>query len=469
MKKFLPKSLRGQLLLVILLALVLAQGLSLFLFVDERSNAVRTVLGLEAAGRAANVVRLIDEAPVELYPAILRAANSPLVRFSVDASPIVDHLSHTDGDAVASRINSILGADMTAEIRVELHEQTAVLPPMPGMVGEMTGMHQAMMGGQVTSVEMQISIGLKTGQWLNVSTRFHRPPLQWAWIQATTFLVTALLIAAALWFALNRLTGPLRELAIAADSLGRGDDVAPINPTGPSELVRLTSAFNEMQARLTRFVSERTRLLGALGHDLRSPLTGLRVRAEMVEDDETRDRLIATIIEMQEMVDSTLDFAHGMAVTEPVQNVQLSNFVGTLVNEVSETGGDVTAETKPDLMVRLRPNAMRRALRNVIENAVRYGKRADVRLEKSGSEARITVLDHGTGIPEADIERVFDPFVRLEESRSRDTGGAGLGLSIARTIIHAHGGEISLANQPGGGLAVTVTLPLAEAIEELKP
>lgn len=473
--RFAPRSLRGQLVLLLLAALIVAQGISLWLFFDERGMAVRAALGLEAAARAANVARLIEEAPESLHASILRAADSPLVRFSLDPVPAVDHVNHTDGGAVASRIRALLNEADGRDIRVEVHEMEPVPPPgvpgmtmpgmtMPGMFRGMAERHHAMMGHRSTSVEMQLSIALQGGNWLNVATRFHRPPLQWAWVSAVTFALTAALIVAVVWFALSRLTGPLRRLAAAADRLGLGEDVTEIAPTGPEELRRLTTAFNAMQARLTRMIAERTRMLAALGHDLRSPLTAMRVRVELVDDDETRERLIATLDEMQEMVEATLAFARGMASTEPAETVDPAEFLRALLDDIAETGGTVTLEAVPGSALSLRPHALRRALRNVIDNALRYGGQAAVRLEWVGDRARITVADDGPGIPESELERVFEPFVRLEASRSRETGGSGLGLAIARTIINAHGGDIRLANRPEGGLTATIDLPIDGAL-----
>jgi hypothetical protein len=212
MTRFAPSSLRGQLVLLILAALILAQGISLWLFFDERGMAVRAALGLEAAGRAANVARLIEEAPESLHASILRAADSPLVRFSLDPAPAVDHVNHADGGAVAARIRALLNEAAERAIRVEVHELEPAPPPgvpgmtmpgmtMPGMFRGMAERHHAMMGHRPTSVEMQLSIALRGGEWLNVATRFHRPPLQWAWASAVTFGLTASLIVAVIWFA----------------------------------------------------------------------------------------------------------------------------------------------------------------------------------------------------------------------------------------------------------------------------
>lgn len=459
----LPRTLRGQLVLVILATFLVVQGISLWLFVDERRLAVRAALGLEAASRAANVVRLLEATPADLRQDILMAASSPLARFQVAPEALVDHESHDMNGNVADQVRALLPPDPNRTIRVELHE---VSPAGPGPGArppmEMRQMHENMMTGNLSSMELRLSISLTGGGWLNVSTRFHRPPIQWPWGSVLSYALTTLAIMAVVWLTLSRLTGPLRRLSIAAERLGRGEAVEELPETGPEEVRRLTEAFNRMQARLTRFISERTRLLAALGHDLRSPLTAMRVRAEMVEDTETRERLTAIVTEMQEMVDSTLSFARGMVSDEETQSVALVPFLTQLAEEMSALGSGISVTTADDLHARIKPVAIRRALRNLLENAQRYAGGAELSLARDGDMARICVRDRGPGIPDADLKRVLDPFVRVEKSRNKETGGTGLGLSIASTIIHAHGGEITLENAPGGGLVACVTLPLQE-------
>jgi signal transduction histidine kinase len=451
-------SLRVQLILVVVAALAMAQVVSLFLFADERSLAIRAALGFEAAGRAANVVRLIEEAPPDLHASILRAANSPLVRFDLAPAASVQHTDHSDGGIVEARIRTLLGDSYSRDIRVELHQVEGQLMPLPNLSREMTEMHMAMMQGELTAVEMNLSIALSGGRWLNVGTRFERPPIQWPLYSMMTFALSAgLLMLVVIWFVMTRLTGPLRRVSRAADSLGRGEDVAEIPLTGPTEVRDLARSFNRMQARLTRFVSERTRMLAALGHDLRTPLTNMRIRAEMVDDDETRDSIVASVEEMQGMVEATLTFARGLVGTEEPELVDLRHYLDDLCIAMPETVALLGPE---GCELRLRPNAMRRALRNLVENALRYGDVARLDWHVASGELVLTVDDDGPGIPEDQLDKVFDPFFRLERSRSLETGGHGLGLSIARTIIQSHGGEVSLANRPEGGLRATVRLPL---------
>lgn len=465
MRALLPRTLRGQIIALIVVALAIAQALTLWLFVDQRALAVRSALAIEAADRAGSTARLLEDAPQDLRSEILQAASSSLVRFTIGPTPLVTGETGNAPNWIERRIRAVLATDDPRAVRVDLHTEQPRPPPRAGPApgqGQMHGMGQMRAPpGQppVSTTALDLSIALADGSWLNVTSRFRDPPYQWVWSEAVPFALTAGLLAIVLWFALARLTGPLRSLAGAADRLGRGEDVEPIAPTGPEEMRRLALSFNDMQARLDRFVRERTQLLGALGHDLRSPLTALRVRAEMVDDEETRERMIATIEEMREMVEATLAFSRGMAMNEPVETVSLAGFIGGLAREFDETGLAVTTGEIDDAELRIRPLSMRRALRNLIENAVRYGGRAAVSAKKQNGSVVIRIDDEGPGIDARELERVFEPFVRLETSRSRETGGVGLGLSIARAAVIAHGGGITLENHPEGGLRVTVTLP----------
>lgn len=439
---------------------MVAQAISLWLFVDERSLAVRAAIGAEAAARAANVALLIEEAPPELRTSILRAADSPLVRFEIAEEPTVDHLDHFDGGAVEARIRTLLGPIDPRDVRIELHKANSELVPMSDVESVEGHMHPKLMHNHFSAIEMTLSIELEDGQWLNVDTRFQRPPLQWPLMSTLSFGITsAIILAAVCWYLLSRLTYPLRRVSEAADRFGRGEISNLLPETGPREIQELTATFNQMQDRLTRFAADRTRIMAALGHDLRSPLTALRVRAELVDDEETKSAMISSIEEMQEMVERTLAFAKGMAVSEPFEEVNLDVFLVQLKHdmlnkfEFNESDGDI--------MLRVRPNALRRTLRNVIENAVRYGGNADVFVYKGHDMVTIEICDDGPGIPEEEIEEVFEPFFRLERSRSRETGGTGLGLSIARTLLRASGGDITLSNKPEGGIRARISLPIA--------
>lgn len=457
LRSLFPQSLGGQLLVMLLLALAITQGLGLLLLTDERNRAVRAALGLEAAGRAANVVLLLDNAPADLRPAILRAADSPLVRFEVGPGLEARHDS-AESDVVLRQIRQILG-EPDREVRADVHALSVVPVPMPdGMPAAMRPMHEAMMAGRTEPVELTLSIRLAGDDWLNVRTMFHRPGPQLSPQALLPLLMMAVAVALVAWWTTRRVVGPMRALAVGADRLGRGLDADPLPMKGPSEVRETTQAFNRMKDRLTRFVNERTQMLAALSHDLRSPLTAMRLRIEMLDESDDSIRLKALVEEMQAMVEATLEFARGVARAEPSAKVDLAALLGDLVGDV---GGDraTLAPSQPQLAT-IRPQALNRALRNLIDNAVRYGGVAKLTLNQEMEMAVITIADQGPGLPDNQLEAVFEPFMRLEGSRSRDTGGAGLGLAIARTIIQAHGGTVILRNLRGGGLEAVVHLPI---------
>jgi len=450
---------RTQIALLVVSVLFVAQVVGLWLFVDERSLAVQAAIGSEAAGRAANVARLIEGAPPELHDEIVAAATSPLVRFELGEGPSVTHTHHDENGAVEARIRALLNDGYSRDIRVEVHEIEQGLLPLPNLSPEMARMHAEMMQGTLAAIEMEVSIAIAGGRWLNVATRFEKPPIQWSWTSTLSFVLTsAVLLLAIFWFLLTRLTRPLNELAAAAEEFGRGGGEGTITPVGPSEVRNLTIAFNDMQARLARFVTDRTRMLAALAHDLRTPLTALRVRAEMVDDYETKEGISTSLDEMQDMVEATLAYARGVGQGEDLQRIDVAEYLSDIR---MGTHGGLELQMGPEAVMQIKPKAMRRALRNLIDNAQRYGQDPVLSWDVTGADVEIRIDDKGPGIPESHIADVFQPFQRIEQSRSLDTGGHGLGLSIARSIVLEHGGTIELLNRDEGGLRARIILPLA--------
>jgi signal transduction histidine kinase len=228
---------------------------------------------------------------------------------------------------------------------------------------------------------------------------------------------------------------------------------------GPREVRQAARAFNDMQEKLRRLIENRTRMLAAISHDLRTPITLLRLRAELIEGEEDRRKTLSTLDEMEKMIAATLAFARDDAETETRKVVDLAALVDAICTDLADAGGEVTCEAPEHLAYECAPTAMRRALTNLVDNALKYGKRATVRLAAESSHVVVTIEDEGPGIPENRLEDVFAPFVRVEESRNAETGGVGLGLSVARSVVHAHGGEISLENLDERGLRVRLILP----------
>jgi len=310
---------------------------------------------------------------------------------------------------------------------------------------------------------MIVAVGLEDGQWLRVNLHPGRRPWRGGPGAVGWLILTVVLVLAAAVWAAHRMTRPLRQLAQAADQFGVDVRAPPMAEDGPRELRRAARAFNRMQARLRRFVDDRTLMLAAISHDLRTVLTRLRLRAEFIDDGEQQGKAIADIDEMQAMLDETLSFARDDANNEKPIRADLSALLQSLCGAVVDMGGEAAFNGPEHVTIQGRPVALRRAFGNLIDNAIRYGGRAAVRLSLAQEEAVVEILDSGPGIAEEMRERVFRPFFRLESSRSRETGGTGLGLASARTVIHRHGGDISLHDGPEGGLLVRVSLPLDHA------
>ena len=266
-------------------------------------------------------------------------------------------------------------------------------------------------------------------------------------------------------YAMTRtITRPLAALATAADAVGRGTAIQPLKERGARELKRATRAFNAMQERLNRYLDSRTRVLAAMSHDLRTPITRLRLRVESIEDEALRTRCIEDLDEMTRMVRGALSVFRGLNDEEPSVPVDIDALLDELQRRYAEISATVAIEGRAAAPFTGKPLALKRCLGNLVDNALQYGERATIAVTDSAEELRIRVLDDGPGIPAAELERVFEPFYRLESSRNRSTGGTGLGLSIARDVAQAHGGSLTLANRSDGGLEARLVLPRLQSV-----
>jgi two-component system OmpR family sensor kinase len=298
------------------------------------------------------------------------------------------------------------------------------------------------------------------GRWLIVQPSGGIGIDAWQQRLLLVFAVTALALAPLAWWFARRLAAPIAALAAGAERLGRDPRAPPLEPRGSAEVIAAVNAFNEMQERLRRHVEYRTTLVGAIAHDLRTPLTRLRFRIETVPDG-LREKLASDIDEMEAMVSATMEFARESAKPRVHGKLEIASLVETVMCEAEETGADAAALNAERLVVDGDPMGLKRVLENLVNNALKFGGRARARAITRDGMAVIEVDDDGPGIPIEEMERAFEPFHRLEASRSRDTGGLGLGLAVARAIARAHGGDVTLANKPEGGLRATLTLPLS--------
>jgi signal transduction histidine kinase len=306
---------------------------------------------------------------------------------------------------------------------------------------------------------LQVSIPLADGQWLSFATELPAGGPAYSARFVVSMGIMALIILAVSVWAVRRITAPLGSLAAAAERLGNDVNAPPLPETGTIETQAAARAFNGMQTRLRNLIENRTRLLAAISHDLRTPLTLLRLRTETVENKEERDKMLSTIAEMDSLVGTTLQFARDDSASEPRKQIDLAAVVQNVVDEMADAGLPVCMQPEAPIFYRCQPAALKRAVRNLLDNAVKYGKAGSAKIRMVSGSVEIDIDDDGPGIPEAELARVLEPFYRLEESRSRETGGVGLGLAIAHSIIQAHGGRLTLTNRPAGGLRASIVLP----------
>ncbi len=462
MRRFLPKSLAGQTILVLLAGLTVSHLLSIAIYSSDRAEVLMLAGDQQMAHRIGEISRLLQETPPEWRERIVHATNSPSLRVVLTPeSELVRPIDEEWRSVLIRRFLAQLVNAEPADVIVQwLEVSEAGQQPVAFMPVAWMHSHMAqMMMGKPPEHALRASIRLDDAQWVNFATVFPESEHFWS-SQAilSTALMTIAVALLSLWV-VRRMTRPLRALARASESLGRDVNSPPLQETGPVEVRQAVRAFNEMQQRLRRLVDNRTRMLAAISHDLKTPITLLCLRAEYIEDPEEKQKTLATLAEMESMIESTLAFAREDAEQEEPRVVDLSSLVESICDDMADAGRAVEFEESPPLKYTCRPLALKRAFSNVVDNAIKYGGNARVKVLSHPGLVEIVVDDDGPGIPEAELKEVFAPFYRLERSRSRETGGAGLGLSLSRTVAHAHGGEIILANRLEGGLRAIIQLP----------
>ena len=460
MKRLLPATLTGRLILTLLVGLLIAQLLGAAILLRDRASALYEASGLSAAQRIAGIVQVFDRLDASARATILPAVNS--AQLSVTLSPQPPPTAETE-DAHTSHLRAVLQQLIGdgRPVRVVLAESMAV--PSAGWPRGPGGMRPRF--GPMAdyfprhSMAFQVHAQLADSTWANFEHGLGGEPFAWPWRLLPTLAVLLASVIGLALLAVRWLTRPLAMLATAADELGRDMRRPPLPEDGPAEVRRAAAAFNTMQARLQAHLREREQMLAAVSHDLRTPITRLRLRAELIEDETLRVKFAHDLAEMEAMTSAALDFLRGARADEPVQPVDVMALLESLQADMEETGHEVSVQGGTRAPYPAHPLALKRCLVNLIENAIKYGERAAVRVEDDAAQLRIVVADNGPGIPEDQLERVFELFYRVEGSRSRATGGVGLGLSVARDIARAHGGELMLRNRVGGGLEAILTLP----------
>lgn len=468
MRRLLPTSMAGWLILLIVLGLGVSQAVTVAIHYDSRREAQLLLENVRIAERVVAVTRAID---------LLRLEERPAIAVGVSKSGLI--VAWEPGNAVNINKPRNDRAQLIAEVIDQRHEGLRLLGieadyfPAPWSFAASENPFGTLFSERINDVRGRIrdvldqnpgegvyviSLQLSDRTWVNIAA----PDVQTvpAWSTATTALIigTLIVVLALSIIGIRRLTAPLNTLTKAAERLGRNVNAPPLPEAGSPDVIQAIHAFNDMQDRIRRFVEDRTRMIAAISHDLRTPITRMRLRAELIGESEQQQKMLADLAEMETMIASTLSFAREDANPEPRQRVDLVELMQAVCADIPQA--KLSTEPPPaPVLIDAQPVALRRGFTNLIDNAVRYGDEARITLGSDDRNIIVTIDDNGPGIPEEQIDRVFRPFYRLDSSRSRDTGGTGLGLAVARTVFRAHGGDVLLANRSGQGLRATVTLP----------
>ncbi|MET0029696.1 MAG: ATP-binding protein [Candidatus Thiodiazotropha sp.] len=446
-----PDSLAGRTLALLLgMTLLLIIGSAILLH-DERIERFDERNVFRLLERVTTLFKLINDADGAERQRIIQRASEPGDRITVDPQPAVKSWPrHPLEKMISHRLRRALQLEERADVRVHVEMDHPDLPPeefspREARIHELKG--------------IAIAVRLGDDHWLNFHAQdFEKTP---PWASKTLYLLLmwlVLLVISGLFIA-RRMARPMAQLADAAERFGLGHTLPPLDETGPREVRDTIHAFNRMQARLHKHITDRSQMLAAVSHDLRTPITTLRLRAEYIEDPEMREKTLATLEEMEAILSATLSFAKDEAADEQARNTDLAALLQSLVDDHEDLGGDVTYAGPERLTLTCRPVALKRALNNLIDNGLKYGGSVVASLTRNPIRVEIVIEDNGPGIPEDQLEAVITPFYRLESSRSRETGGTGLGLAVAKSVTLAHGGELVLRNRAEGGLQVKVLLP----------
>ena len=437
-----PTTLRSQFVAVVAGAVILSNLAVIAILEVGREGELQVARRAAAVDRIGSVFDYLSTIPEEQRESAMHTLSGNIFRYALTDTPHFESAGNADEVRIAAVLVSGEGNKKLGAPRVRLIEDTA-------LVG----------GGDEPSLE--ITQPLPGGGWL--WARYDRPPLPSPApdILIAAALGTLLSGVGAAWLA-GRVSRPLSALAYASDEVARGRTAPRLKVRGPDDIRLAAEAFNAMSDRVTRTLESQRQLLSAVGHDLRTPLAAMRITAEFVEDGEVRERLARNIEELQSLTEAVLSAARA-GPGEEKRRVDLAALIESVCDDLVELGMPVEVNITGSAPCLCRPSEIRRATRNLIENAARYGGEARVSLATEGESFVVTVNDNGPGIPEDKLEEVFEPFVRLEASRNAATGGAGLGLTLARSIAKEHGGDVVLENRYVGGqvagLKASIRLP----------
>jgi signal transduction histidine kinase len=458
---FRPKSLYGQILLVAALAMLLAQGVNTAMLIAGAQARATAESASMLAGRVSNQIerqRLVDgERPKRSN----RHHRSTFIALEIGGKPIIAAGFESQPE-LAERVSEFLQGVDPQVSSIRLSKGALVNLPAEmrdGPMRHLRGGSDARPRRDAPHEALLLSVKMSDGRWINAAAPIRSPGLQPAIVLLFQTLVLYLAVLIPLALVARRIVRPLKALTERVGDVGLGNDTPPMAPRGPSDVRELIEAFNGAESRLSSLLMEKDVMLGAIGHDLKTPLASLRVRIENVDDDAEREKMAGTVDEMVTILDDILMLARLGKSAEDIQPTDLAALAETVVAEFPDEAGIEFAGVGERVVAPVRPVLIRRALRNLVSNALQYGGTAIIRIEQAASHVRLVVEDNGPGIPPERMQAMFEPFARAEGSRNRGSGGSGLGLTIARAIAQAHRGSLRLENRDEGGLRATLNLP----------
>jgi signal transduction histidine kinase len=445
-------------------ALLLSQVTSLWLLFDRDLSSIETQSQKKITNDVLNLAKLLDASEPQLHKEILSTWKIPGVIFKLTTQTNIGPPSTNREIFLSKKLAEWLNGKFGKSVRLKV-ELSQLSSSEKEKIDWLTKLTTDNTGNEFKRLnfspvnQLNVAIPLQDGRWLEARAQ---PPAISSLINSQNTLVyiltITLLISAIMFWSLRKITKPLAQLTLAATRLGRGQKVAIIEQQGPDDIKNTIAAFNLMNERLQRFVSERTHMLAALSHDLRTPLTSMRLRVEVLPESIERDKLLESLNEMTQMSEATLAFISTGSDKESTVKIDIAALLCSVCEDLIEMDGQIQFEYERPIILSCRPLSLKRSLTNLINNAIKYGKCAQITIEQQDNTVIIAIKDKGPGIPEKYQSKVFEPFFRIESSRSRDTGGIGLGLSIVQQNINSHGGKIALNNNDIG-LQVTISLP----------
>lgn len=460
---FFPKSLAGRTLLILFFGLTFSHVISILVFTSEKMEGSVLTSEQQLLERMAVFTRVLCDTPASVHALILSAINRDGVR--IDVTPNPDTLDHTLGDpndTLRQWLEETIGRSDVQVISLHIHTPDWNHPF--GLTHRLLFQIETdiirLMHTEVIDREWHALIQLPNQQRILLTSRpaGHHVPL----FRHATLSVLIMSGGIVLFVILmvRQMTRPWQKIIQAAERFGQDLYAAPLPEQGATEIVDAARIFNQMHQRIRAIVEEQLQMVAAISHDLRTPITQLRLMAEFTKTEEDRARMLSILDEMEKMFTATLSFTRDTLSSEPKQRLNLSSLLTAICNDMIDAGAMVQCEEMEKQLYFCRPVAIKRALINLIENALQYGGRAEVSMITRPDGLNIQIYDPGPGIPEGEWQNVMQPFHRLEPSRNPHTGGVGMGLAIAHAVIHDHGGTIQFAHVPTGGFVVHVILPL---------